>query len=184
MTTSRQQVMTSVYGTSALTNASTQLSFQTESRLPVVFLTPAVLLLVNPLGVTQVGAKEQVKNAFSDASRNLPNPPTNSDLEKYARETARLILSSISVLFPVASSIQQWLYTVLAICLPKSDELSRSMEWTSPLGFPVSQQYRTKAMKRVSHSTSSTPLIREPSVLGPRSFAYRALSFALLSGLL
>ena len=83
-------------------------------------------------GVTFVGARKQVYNAL-----------TKKDFEFGGRYRAsmylsRIILDSMDKVAPVAMRIMEYLTTLATI----TAKAGFPMKWTSPLGFPIIQEYR------------------------------------------
>lgn len=79
----------------------------------------------------------------------------DDELRKVAKELSADTLSAISTLFPVATSIQQWLKTCLEVIFHSSVSgntaggTSNTMTWNSPLGFPITQGYREQITETV-----------------------------------
>lgn len=122
-------------------------------------------VMTSVYGVTDVGAKAQVKEALTAANETIGRSDagakklTDAELDKLSKQLADTILASINRLFPVATSIQEWLGTCLQLIvedvgLDATTNFGKSMAWTTPLGLPVVQAYRAIATKTVSPSAT------------------------------
>ena len=113
-------------------------------------------VMTSVYGVTQQGAEAQVNTALTELNGTLPAKDQLSvqQVKKLSTKLASTILLSIGKLFPVATSIQEWLGTCLDLIVHSRDnatdptaEHSHSMQWTTPLGLPVVQGYREPVTK-------------------------------------
>jgi len=108
--------------------------------------------------VTPKGAQLQVQTALEDLIKaekekggNVAELEATQVINTLSKDLADLILSSINKLFPVATSIQEWLGTCLWLVVHAgpTGPGGYSMQWTSPLGLPIVQGYREQKSKVV-----------------------------------
>lgn len=159
-----------------------------------LFSTSSVSFVPLVAGVTQVGAQRQVEESLAalvaaekEKGTNVGELESQTKIYDLSKNLATLILSSIDKLFPVATSIQEWLGTCLQLVVKagsahkREDDVSgNSMEWTSPLGLPIVQAYREIKSKAVSINYLSlglTPVLLSSifEVLIPLSPAFALL---------
>jgi len=112
--------------------------------------------------VTKVGAREQVKGQLK--KRGIER----GDLFKYSSQLSELVLDAVGDTFPKAKEIMTWIETCTRMMCKHNP--GRAIQWTTPLGFPVIQPYRSMKKFQIrtcmQRLTIGTPNEDSPVALG------------------
>eukprot|EP01035_Chromulina_nebulosa_P017423 gene17423-22974_t len=122
-------------------------------------------VMTSVYGVTQIGAREQVRNRLndkliSDLSK-IPTAEQEKEIYDAAGYVAKLTLSSLNEMFSSAKDIMDWLATSASIVSSQG----QAMSWISPLGLPVMQPYRLSSTQLITSSLQSISLIIDDDAL-------------------
>ncbi|ODV95237.1 hypothetical protein PACTADRAFT_49985 [Pachysolen tannophilus NRRL Y-2460] len=125
-------------------------------------------VMTSVYGVTFVGAKEQIARQLVD------HFPDELDLKFASEYLARQVFASIRELFEAAHLIQDWLAESakritksVSLDVGETDaEFLSSVIWTTPLGLPIVQPYRSMGKKQV-HTNLQTVYITDPFAITP-----------------
>lgn len=112
--------------------------------------------------VTKVGAREQIKGQLKKRGVDRRN------LFKYSALLSGLVLDAVGDTFPKSTQIMRWIETCCRMMCKHSP--NRAIQWTTPLGFPVIQPYRSMRKFQIrtcmQRLTIGTPNEESPVALG------------------
>ncbi|EPS71577.1 hypothetical protein M569_03175, partial [Genlisea aurea] len=110
-------------------------------------------VMTSVYGVTYVGARDQITKRLKERDA------IADDVELFgaACYAAKVILKAIGQIFEAAHSIMSW----LGDCAKKIAEENKPVEWTTPLGLPVVQPYRSFSRHLIKTSLQVLTLQRE-----------------------
>ena len=112
--------------------------------------------------VTRVGAREQVKVQLKKRGVG------RGELFKYSAQLSELVLDAVGDTFPKSKEIMSWIETCCRLMCKHNP--NRAIQWTSPLGFPVIQPYRSMRKFQIrtcmQRLTIGTPNEESPVALG------------------
>ncbi|KAI9908787.1 hypothetical protein PsorP6_003037 [Peronosclerospora sorghi] len=105
-------------------------------------------VMTSVYGVTYIGARKQIAARLHESfltKGHIMDDTLEDEIYHASCYCAELTMGSMVDLFTSARNIMEW----LAKCAAQAGESGQPMSWITPLGLPVVQPYRSKAMKQV-----------------------------------
>ena len=92
-------------------------------------------VMTSVYGVTFIGAREQIANRLRE--RGWEDDDVLFEVSRYA---AKVTMAGLHEMFQNAKDVMHW----LATCAAKIARSGHTVTWTTPLGLPVGQPYRSR----------------------------------------